>query len=243
MGLLNLPDPLFALIDGWLALLLPAGARLVVWAALAGAGTLLLYRLISPQAKIREAKCEARAARQALQTFDGELSEAAPLMKAQFTTAFRHLGLVIGPTLVSMLPLVALLSWLETSYARDIPSADSAPEVRVIPSALLAEHTFLTEWLFDGDVPQVRLRDERGEIDIPLTRPVPVVEQRRWWNWLIANPLGYLPGDRGIERVEIALPQRSYFSAGPPWMRSWLSVFLPVMVVVSLLVHRRARIA
>lgn len=237
MGLLNLPAPLFGLIDVALAAVLPPLLRLVVWAAIAGAGTLLLYRLLSPQQAIAEAKQAARQARQRLQQFDGELDEARPLIAAQFRTAFRHLGLVLIPSLVAALPLIALLSWLETDYSRALPSPDQPPAVRVTPE------TVLPEWVNESDAPRLRLRDGQSELaDISITKAVPRVEKRQWWNWLIANPLGYLPGDGLIERVEIDLPELSYLPFGPHWMRSWLAIFMPSMVLISLLTYRWARI-
>lgn len=237
MGLFNLPEPVFALIDMALAAALPPALRLIIWAAIAGAGTLLLYRLLSPQRAIAEAKREARAARQQLQHFDGEFAGAAPLIAAQFRTAFRHLGLVLLPSLVAALPLIALLSWLEVDYSRTLPAADHPPAVRVVPASVLPE------WVTESSAPRLRLHDGATELaDIPITKPVPRVEKRQWWNWLIANPLGYLPGDSAVERVEIDLAPIAYLPFGPAWMRSWLAIFLPTMIAISLLTWRWARV-
>ncbi|PAU62061.1 hypothetical protein [Pseudomonas indica] len=237
MGLLDLPAPLFAALDDGMALVFPPAARLLLWAALAGAGTLLLYRWLSPQAAIGRAKREAREARQRLQEFDGEIGEAGPLIRGQFRAAFRHLGLVILPTLISMLPLLALLNWIDKAYSYDYPEANQAPSVNVVPAP------FFAEWLGDGDTPVLRVRASGADaLDIPVTAPVPVIERRHWWNWLVANPLGYLPDDFAVQRVEIGLPERSYLPFGPPWMRSWLALLLPGMLFVSLLTYRWARI-
>ncbi|MFC3284045.1 hypothetical protein [Litchfieldella rifensis] len=237
MGILDLPAPLFAAVDHVMAMGLPAVLRLVIWAAIGGAVTLGLYRLLSPQEKIGRAKREARSARQRLNAFDGELADAGPLIRAQFVAAFRHLGLVLPSTLVSILPLLALLVWLDTSYGHDYPAAGDTPVVMASPGHLDAE------WVADDQQPRVKVREHDIEVvEIALSAPVPVIEKRHWWNWLIANPLGYLPGDSGIERVEISLPERSYLPIGPSWMRSWIAVFFPVMLIVSLVIYRWARI-
>lgn len=237
MGLLDLPAPLFAAIDSGMAVVLPATLRLVAWGALAAVGTVMLYRLLSPQARIGQAKREAREARQRLSAFDGELSDAGPLIRRQFSAAFHHLGLVILPTLVSILPLLTLLIWLDTAYGRDYPPASEAPAMRAVPESLS------TEWIASDGLPHVRVSDgEPVEVEIAMTVPVPVIEQRRWWNWLVANPLGYLPEDSGVERVEIGLPERTYLPFGPAWMRSWPALFLPVMLIVSLITYRWAKI-
>ncbi|KJH79807.1 hypothetical protein MCB86_15285 [Pseudomonas sp. KSR10] len=237
MGILDLPGPLFAAIDSLMAALMPAGARLVIWAIMAGAGTLLLYRLISPQARIGQAKRDAREARRRLNEFDGEFAEAGPLIRGQFSAAFRHLGLVLIPTLLSMLPLLALLTWIDHTYSYDFPDRDDPPVMMVEPEPDFAE------WIADSDIPLVRIGVAGSElVEIALTAPIPVIERRQWWNWLVANPLGYLSGETGLERVSIDLPQRAYLPFGPPWMRSWLAILLPTMVLVSLLTYRWARV-
>lgn len=238
MGFFDLPGPLFASIDAAMAMALSPGWRLACWAALAGAGTLMLYKVMSPQQRIGEAKRAAREARQRLNAFDGELSDAGPLIRAQFVAAFRHLGLVIPGTLLSILPLLALLVWLDGHYARDYPSASEVPVVTASPGPLESR------WVRSGDgPPRVQVsQDDELLADVLVSSPVPIVERRHWWNWLFANPLGYLPGDGGVERIEIAFPEREYLAYGPGWMRSWLTIFFPVMFIVSLLMFRWAKV-
>ncbi|MDW5375455.1 hypothetical protein R6258_00855 [Halomonas sp. HP20-15] len=238
MGLFDLPGPLFAAIDRAMAMALSPAWRLACWAALAGAGTLMLYKLMSPQQRIGQAKRAAREARQRLNAFDGELSEAGPLIRAQFVAAFRHLGLVIPGTLLSILPLLALLVWLDGHYARSYPVASEAPVVTTSPRHLESR------WVKLGDEPPRVQVSRGGELlaEVLVSSPVPIVEHRHWWNWLFANPLGYLPADSGIERIEIAFPEREYLAYGPGWMRSWLTIFFPVMLVVSLLMFRWAKV-
>ncbi|WP_136067766.1 hypothetical protein [Modicisalibacter radicis] len=237
MGLFDLPGPFFGAIDAAMAMALPAGWRLACWAALAGAGTLMLYKVMSPQQRIGRAKRAAREARQRLNAFEGELGDAGPLIRAQFVAAFRHLGLVLPGTLLSILPLLALLVWLDGHYARDYPAAGEVPSVTASPGRLESR------WLTDGEVPRVQVRQGEALLaDVLVSSPVPVVERRHWWNWLIANPLGYLPADSGVERIEIALPEQEYLAHGPGWMRSWLTIFFPVMFIVSLLMFRWAKV-
>lgn len=238
MGLFDLPGPLFTAIDRAMATALSPGWRLACWAALAGAGMLMLYKLLSPQQRIGQAKRVAREARQRLNAFDGELSDAGPLIRAQFVAAFRHLGLVMPGTLLSILPLLTLLVWLDGHYARSYPAADEVPVVKTSPAQLEAR------WLVAGDgVPRVQVRQGEALLaELAVSSPVPVVERRHWWNWLFANPLGYLPADSGVDRIEIAFPEREYLAYGPAWMRSWLIIFFPVMLGVSLLMFRWANV-
>ncbi len=154
MGLFDLPASLFAALDQFMAMGLPATIRLVIWGAIGGAVTMGLYRLLSPQAKIGRAKQAAQVARRRLYEFDGDLADAGPLIRGQFIATFKHIGLVLPATLAAMLPLLALLGWLGTySYGN-----------------------------------------------------------------------------------------ASYLPIGPEWARSWMTVFFPVMMVVSLLIYRWAGI-
>ncbi|WP_227370592.1 hypothetical protein [Halomonas sp. M20] len=247
MGLLDLPAPVFAALDDGMAWVLPPTPRLALWAAIAGTCTLLLYRALSPQARIGRAKRTAREARQRLNRFDGEFADAGPLIKEQFVAAFKHLGLVLPSTLLSILPLLALLVWIETAYGYTYPAPGNTPTLTTVPGE------FQSDWIGEGKPPEqngersplrhILVRDDEGVItEVVLTAPVPVIAQRQWWNWLVANPLGYLPENSALRRIEIALPQQTYLPFGPPWVRSWMVIFFPVMLIVSLLVYRWARI-
>lgn len=236
MGLLNVPAPIFSAIDQVMSGFVPPIGRLMIWAMLAGAITITLYRFLSPQARIGRAKREARLARRHLNEFDGELADAGPLIRAQFLSAFKHIGLVVPGTLLSILPLLCLLVWLDAHYSHGYPPAGNAPEISVQPG------TLSTEWE-SGDIPHVRVFGD-GEflLDVALTSPVPVIEKRHWWNQLAGNPLGYLPDGSEVERIQIALPEKSYLTVGPDWLRSWPVIFLPVMFTITLLIYRLAGI-
>lgn len=155
MELFDLPAPLFDGLDQLMAMWLPVIIRLTIWGAIGGAVTVGLYRLFSPQVKIGGAKHAAQIARRRLYEFDGELADAAPLIRDQFITTFKHIGLVLPATLAAMLPMLALLVWLEASYTYG---------------------------------------------------------------------------------------NASYLPVGPEWARSWMMVFFPVMMVVSVLIYRWAGI-
>lgn len=155
MGILDLPAPLFASLDQFMAIGLLATIRLVIWGVIGGVVTMGLYRLLSPQAKIGRAKRAARAARRRLYEFDGEFADAGPLLRDQFVAAFKHIALVVPATLLAMFPLLALLVWLDATYGQG---------------------------------------------------------------------------------------SASYLPVGPEWARSWMMVFFPVMMLVSLLIYRWARI-
>ena len=243
MGLFDLPAPLFDLVDDTMASIMPATVRLILWALLAAVATMLLYKLLSPQTRIGQAKKDAREARKRLNEFDGDFGDAGPLIRAQLGTAFRQLGLVLPGTLLAILPLLCLLLWAETHYGQAMPEAGQAPVVVTEPEG------FATTWDGTREPPHLYIgdRNKSGQppddiADITMTAPVGMITKKPWWHWLAANPIGYLPDSAPLQHVRIALPERHYLGFGPGWMRSWLAIFMPVMFLVSLAMYKGLRI-
>jgi len=246
MGVLDWPGLGFARIDEMMAGL-PAPWRLVFWAMAAAALSMAIYRFASPQRRIAQAQIEAQAARQALDRYDGEFADAWPLIRQVLRTALHRIGLVLPGVLLAMLPILAMLVWLSTSYGYRFPDTDDTVDVAAIPSST-GVHAELSVMPHQATQPQKRrllLRDQTGAIAaaIPLRQPVPVVEKRRWWHTLIGNPAGYLPDDSVIDRVDIALPAQEMLQMGPAWLRGWEPLFFAVMLSASLAIKRLWRIA
>lgn len=236
MGLLDLPAPLFDFVDRSLLGALPPLLRLILWAIAGAAVSLALYRLLSPQRRIAQAKAAALDARRKLNAHDGDLETALPLMRQSMKAALRHVGLVFPGALIASLPVLALLVWLDAAYGYQLPQGQQAPAVSVDPA------TYSGQWQPNGSV---EVRDQKGgEVArLTLAEPITHIGKRQWWNVLIGNPAGYLPDQGPIESVSIALPERQYLPIGPDWLRSWVTVALTVLVIASLLIMRIARIA
>lgn len=239
MGLLDLPAPLFAVVDDALAAILLPQGRFVVWAGLGGCLSILLYALLSPQRHIATAKTKALAARRALLAYDGDFAGALPLMVASFKAALRQLGLVAPAALVSALPVVSLVLWIETVYGHGFPPLGQAPAIHTEPRDLA------TRWHEEKRMRKVEVLASTGQsvAKIRLIHPVTRIHKRHWWNFLVGNPAGYLPQHGPAEIVEIALPERDYLGIGPTWLRSWATIFVPALILSSLVLHRVARLA
>ena len=238
MGVLDLPAPLFNAADAAMQLALPAWLRLIVWALIAAPITVGLYWLLSPQGKIGQAKRDAREARSRLNRFDGEIADAGPLIKNQFVTAFRHLGLVIPGTLIAALPFLCLLVWTDNHYSYELPPANAPPlDVKVVPDHLVGRwQTYLSP-------PRVKVFGYGHEIaHFKMTAPVATITKYSNWNRFVGNPLGYLPANGPIQQVTIDLPEREYLPFGPGWLRHWLALFMPVMFLASFIIYKRAGI-
>ncbi|HWA49462.1 MAG TPA: hypothetical protein VG742_14395 [Dongiaceae bacterium] len=240
MGLLDLPAPFFDFVDRSFLGFLPPFARLVIWAALAAIASILIYKWLSPQAKIAETKTAAAAARRRLNAHQGDLESAMPLMRRSLRLASLQVLLVLPGALIGSLPVLALLVWLDGAYARNFPPEHAAPVVEVSPAG-----RYVGNWRGDAAGGTIEIHDAAGQkvAALPLSKPIPQIEQRHWWNTLIGNPAGYLPEAGPLERVRIALPEQEYLPAGPAWARSWFSIVLPVLLATSLAFLRIARIS
>jgi hypothetical protein len=238
VGLLDLPAPLFAWLDGLFGGLAPT-LRLVIWGVIGAVLSMGAYWLLSPQARIAQAKADALAARRALDAYDGEFAGAWPLIGRVLGAAVRQLGLVTAPALLASLPVLALLVWLSTAYGYAFPR-DAEISVRTLPESGAARAQAVQE---QGGH-QVLVLDGAGNVveRVALSAPVPTIHKRQWWNALVGNPIGYLPDTSRLESIELALPQKEYLTVGPAWLRAWYVVFLGALLVVSLAIKVAARI-
>lgn len=230
-GLFDLPAPLLQWIDDRLSGFIPAPVLIALWAVVGAILCLELYCLVSPQRKITRIKQEASAAQQQLAGFDGEFADGWPLIKNLLGLSLKRVGIVLPATLIGAYPILALLVWMSNSYGHHFPAPDQ--DVAVDIAAPLQ-----ARWV-DGDdsaMPRVQARgpDGRLALEIPVAAPVPVVHKRVWWNWLMANPAGYLPPDAPVDEIRIHLPDRELFAAGPGWLRGWEVVFIPVLFIAAL---------
>lgn len=246
MGLLDLPAPVLAWLDGAFGLAAPPTLRLVIWGVIGAVVSMGLYWALSPQARIARVKAEALRARRALDAYDGPFAGAWPLMRDMLRLAFRQLGLVTWPAVVASLPVLCLLVWISSSYGYGFPEAAPAPAevaVRTFPEQLEARLVGDS-----GDPARARLEvvlaDPSGRIveRVPLAAPITSLHKRQWWNALIGNPAGYLPDDAPVDWIELDLPERQYLPLGPAWARSWYVVFFAALLAASLAIKLAARI-
>ena len=242
-GIFDIPAPLFELIDAALAGFLPDTIRLILWGIAAGAGSMGLYWLTSPQKKLKQAKQDANAARQAMSSYDGDFDGIFPLMVRSLSTSMRHFGLALGPALLGSLPVLFLMVWMSGSYGYRMPEPGTHVTVATFgQTAPLAwtdgthegmETSWTVNWPPAGKT--LSLTDAAGNslLSLPLAHPVPVRHKRVWWNILFANPLGSLSPDAPVEAIEIGLKARVFVPFGPGWIQGWEALFILVVLVAS----------
>lgn len=239
MGLFDLPAPVFRGVEALMSPL-PAAVRLIVWAMVAAALSMWFYKLLSPQKRLADAEAEALAARRELNAFDGDMDEAWPLIARMFRSAWSRVALALPSALLASLPIIALIVWLSNDYGYRFPGeSEHAP-------ATAAPIGYQAAVVARGDEGRrVVVRAPEGDIisEVAMDAPVPVIEKRRWWNWLIANPAGYLPEGVPVDRVEVALPALEVLPVGPSWLRGWEVPFFGLFLLFSLVIKKAGRIA
>jgi hypothetical protein len=238
-GLFDLPAPLLDWIDELLTAFLPVPAAILFWSVIGAVLCLELYRICSPQARIATIRQEAGAAQERLSSFEGEFGDAWPLIRNLLGLSLRRVALVLPATLIGAYPVVALLIWLSNSYGYALPE----PGEDVVPavSAPLA-----ARWLDGNGAEPARIQalQPDGEIalEVNLVAASPVIHKRAWWNWLVANPAGYLPDDAPVDEIRTGLSRREMVAAGPSWVRGWEAVFLPGLILAALVYKHVRRI-
>lgn len=238
MGLFDLPAPLLSALDGWLAPVMSSALRIGLWGVVAGAASMALYARLSPQRRLARLKAEAKAARAALDTFDGPITEAGTLVRATLTTAWRQLATALGPATLASLPLLFLLIWLSNTFGHEFPPPGRQVEIHTRPQAP-------AHWIQNYEGPPKILVEDSGRrpaVTVVMTAPIPTVHRRRWWNLLIGNPVGYLPTAAAVDEVNVQLPRHRVLPFGPDWLAGWEVPFFMALIVSSLIIKTVFRI-
>jgi len=254
MGLFDLPAPLFGSIDGVLASFMPPVLRLVCWGILAGWISMILYRLFSNQEKIGELKTLQKSQQKEIAAFDGEFAELIPLIRQTLALGLKQLGFALGPALLATVPVLFIIIWVAGEFGHVTPAAGSQVRISVEPANsdiqwsstldISRDETsssagdWLVNWPAQGQILTMSegLKGEGRQtlLVLPLEHLIPVIHKKKWWNLLMANPLGYLPQDGTTDVVHIELPATVVIGAGPLWMRGWMFSFFSAFLLSSI---------
>lgn len=246
MGLFDLPGPLFGLIDHFLAMALPAVVRLGLWGVLAGWLTMIVYRRLSNQDKIQALKAEQKFQQKEISEFDGEMRDLFPLIRHTLGLGMRQLALSLGPALLATIPVLFLLVWVAGHFGHEaaVPGsriAITVPGEQRTPSDIVwqpGDHAVVTRegwnviWPAHGETLRM---SQSGKLllELPTSEPIPIIHKERWWNLLMANPIGYLPEDSPIDAIEIGLKPQVFLAIGPDWIRGWMFTFFLTFLLSS----------
>ena len=84
--------------------------------AVAGALSMLLYARVSPQARLQELKSHSVDLQRQMKDFDGEFSGAMALAQENLRLSFKRLGIALGPSILSGIPVLAALPLIGNAY-------------------------------------------------------------------------------------------------------------------------------
>lgn len=247
MGFFDLPAPLFGAIDELLSLALPGIVRLVLWGVLAGWLTMVVYRRLSNQEKIQELKVEQKKQQKIISGFDGEFNELFPVIRHTLGLGMRQLGLSLGPALLATIPILFIVVWVAGDFGNEQPSTGTPVSIDINPEqatvnrfdwsspdvALKTETGWVLDWP-SIEQPVSFLQDGQSLFELPFEHSIPVIHKHQWWNWLMANPVGYLPDDALLESIDIGLPEQQFLVFGPGWLRGWMFSFFISFLLSSI---------
>jgi len=250
MGFFDLPAPLFSLLDRLMSFL-PDIAKLIIWGLLAGYGSMWLFKRFSNQDKITSLKNQVKANQKKMASFEGEMNELMPLVGKTLKLAFQQLGAALGPALLVSIPVIFLLVWLSNSYSLISPQAGESylAEVHTANNSDFdpAQYNWVNTarvrwgaddqaWGFNWPADGQELGFLNGDKSIFNTSAdavVPVIHKKQWWNWLIGNPMGYLPADSNIDQIMFNFKPKTMMTLGPDWLHDWMFPFFMSFLIFS----------
>jgi uncharacterized membrane protein (DUF106 family) len=255
-GLFDFAAPLFDGLDRvMIAANVPEVLRVMLIAIAFAFISMWLYRRISNQEKLSKTRAEIAAAQKELATYDGEFAGLRGLITRTMTLTFRQVALTGFPALIASIPLLFALPWLSNRYSEELPGTGEATALCISgwnapvtlewqPSASVTdngESCFYVRWPAESETLSLAGTD-RVWIQLPLRAPSPVLHKKSAFNWLFANPAGYVDDQAPFEAVHFTLRQHDLIDFGPSWVRHWMFAFFGTLIVMSLIIKVRWKV-
>jgi hypothetical protein len=251
--MINSAFPVLNLVDGWLAVWVPDLARICIWGAVFGAGTLVIYFVLSDQTAIAELKRETRELRRRTLDPNLEKSEVLRLGWRNLAISFRLLAKTGVPSLLSALPVVVIVCWLSAYQGYGL-NADNVPvELEILPTdqgvTFFPSEAFIRKSEYNGFIAgdkcvQVRLFcDGRLVYDgTPSCPPSGRVRKKVWWNLLVGSEVGYIDSRSTLEELQFRFPRKMFLHGVPIWMGTWELPFFLSLAAVALAIKMAFRV-
>ncbi len=248
-SLFDILSPLLSRFDSVLSdsLALAPVWRIAVFAALASAASMWLFKRLSNQRELATLKQEIKEVQKTLFRKDREGGGLKTDLLQNLKLTGRQLCLSFWPALLASIPVLFLLAFSSNQFG--IEAAKAGSRVYVTPMGLQgspAEYQWLgvnaqwdarkKAWTFyqpgAGQTATLMLGQQQ-QLTLPTAVPASTLHSRYWWNYLLANPAGYLKPNATIERFEFDTPSQLIINWGPGWMRGWLFAFMLFLVLFS----------
>ncbi|MEJ2704461.1 MAG: hypothetical protein P8Z79_18660 [Sedimentisphaerales bacterium] len=246
--------PVLNLLDRWLAGLLPLAVRLSIWGALAGSLSMIIYAKLSPQASIRKLKTKIRNLQREMLRLDLKLADFLSLSRENLATSLKLFGTVLGPGLLSALPVLLLAVWIHTSLAYEVPevrddlivtTADKDTDLRVTfhhSKDERSDEEIKNQDLISSEAMVVMIGDKTIYSGTPLSPPTPVIHKRRWWSVLLGSPAGYVVEDAPTDSIRLNLSKKQVVKGMPSWATGWECPFFVFVFLAALGIKLRFHI-
>lgn len=239
-------------IDGWMAAFPPL-LRIFVWATFTAVFSMFLYRAISPQANLTDLKKRQQLVRRSLLDYEGEFSGMMELIAQDLGLSCRQIGVIFGPVILSVVPVLAIMFCLFTLYGYRLPEPGSSVLVRIDPDSAAVHwegkgsYTQTADGWHIGwplDLTPLTLKDSEGTVvvTLPIKTAIPEISKASWLTMLFPNPAGEITEKSKVDAVYLDIPDRQYTDFGPDWTRGFAFWYFAVLLVVSLFIKVRFRI-
>jgi hypothetical protein len=156
----------------------------------------------------------------------------------------------LWPALIASIPVLFLLAFCSNQFSVVTPNSDF--RIYVTPKDFQGsplEFKWLgvnaqwdarkKAWTFyqlnPGQSASLMLGNQT-QLRLPMSVPTSVMHNKRWWNYLVANPAGYLDANVNIGLFEFNTPKQIIIDWGPGWMRGWVFAFMVFLVLFSIVI-------
>src|SRR6185436_9201369 len=95
---------------------LPAVLKVMGWACLSAAVSMALYAKLSPQRTLQDISAAQKLSRQTIRAYEGDVAGMYALLGKDLLLSLRHLGMILLPVMISILPVLGIMMWLFNGY-------------------------------------------------------------------------------------------------------------------------------
>ena len=239
-GLMGLPFPVYSAIDSCVSGLLGAPGSMIFWALTCSMAVMFLYRLCSPQTHLKILKQRMREIQAELTADPDDLQAALRLSGKNISIALKRFLLTFLPTCVAILPLLSVTAWINSKYGPSFCEDGTVIQVQAHPEGMHILSPTPNGAIMTNSVAAasgtLTILKETGKPLLKISGPARAsfIARKRWWNWLMGNPMGYLPDDADVEAVVFDFKRQEILPFGPDWMRRWEALFFFCMTIASI---------
>lgn len=251
-GLFDLLSPALSRIDDVLSsgLAFAPVWRIAFFAAFGSIASMSIFKGLSNQAELQALKQEIKSAQQNLADREMPAGDLRRAVLRSLRLSGKQLRLSLWPALVASVPILFLLAFSSNQFGVEPPEAGSrvyvTPKDFQISPSRFEWHGVNAQWdarkkawtFYQPDTGQAAslMLDGRKQLALPLSVPATVIHKKRWWNYLVANPAGYLDENSSIGLFGFNTTRQSIIDWGPEWMRGWAFAFLSFLILFSIVI-------